>query len=237
VDLGAGPEFLWWNDHETGDLAGWTGDGGGYVWTDAGGSLEVVSSPTRSGRFALRSTVVPSSQGIPSSGLISRSGGLPIQAFYSAWFYVAEPIISTNYWLFFKFRSRSSETSSASAVELWDLDFMSDGASGMNVRLYHHDTGDEPALATPRVPIQRWFQTEAYLRAANDKTGQLTVWLDGVKIFDVTGQATAPSSYVEWSIGGATEVIAPTSATLYIDDAAITTQRLGEDFPVFWSGR
>jgi hypothetical protein len=62
------------------------------------------------------------------------------------------------------------------------------------------------------------------------------VWLDGTKVFDVTGKATLPSSYVEWGVGAATAVISPSSATLYFDDAAITTQRLGPAFPVFWGG-
>jgi hypothetical protein len=237
ADLGKSPEFLWWTDHESGDLSGWTGDDGGYVWTSEGGTVEVVTNPTRSGRYALRSAVVASSSATkPSSGLVSRNGSLPTEAYYSAWFYVPEAVIPTQYWLFFKFRSRSTESTTSTAVELWDLDLMSDGASGLTLRLYHHDTGDETALATPTVPLGRWFQTEAFYRAANDASGRLTVWVDGVNLFDVTGKPTAPTPYVEWGVGGAADAITPPSATLYIDDAAITTERLGPDFPVFWRG-
>ncbi len=240
TDLGQGPEFLWWTDNESGDLSGWTADKAGSTWVADGASLMPVNSPARSGRFSIRSTVAPTSSassGSPSSALLSRSGILPIEAFYSAWFYVPEAVASTEYWLFFKFRSRSNANVASTAVELWDLDFMSDGAAGMTVRLYHHDSGDVPALASWKVPLGRWFQAEAFLRAANDQTGRLTVWLDGARVFDITNEATVPSSFVEWGVGAATEIISPSSATLYLDDAAITTKRLGPDFPVFWGGQ
>jgi hypothetical protein len=104
----------------------------------------------------------------------------------------------------------------------------------MGVALYHHSTGNMPNLANPPVPIGRWFQTEALVRAAGDATGQLTVWFDGTLVFDVSGQPVMPSSYVEWSVGGVAEVISPAPATLYVDDAAISTERLGPGYPVFW---
>jgi hypothetical protein len=80
----------------------------------------------------------------------------------------------------------------------------------------------------------RWFQTEACLRAAADATGQLTVWFDGTLVFDVAGQAVMPSSYVAWNVGAVAEVISPAPATLYVDDAAISSERLGPSYPVFW---
>jgi len=52
----------------------------------------------------------------------------------------------------------------------------------------------------------------------------------------VSGQPTMPSSYIEWVVGGGTEVIDPSPAIMFIDDAAVSKRRLGPDFPVFWRG-
>lgn len=234
IDLGPAPEFLWWTDHESGNLSDWSANDGGYTWSAENGSLDIVTTPTRSGRFALAAKVVSPDSDNPSSALASRRGTMPTEAFYSAWFYVPESIQDTDYWLFYKFRSRTVDGDSTSPVDLWDLNLKPGGATGMGVRLYRHDTGDEPELAPSDVPIAQWFQIEAFLRAVDDDSGRLSVWLDGVKVFDVIDRPTVPSSFVEWSVGGVTESILPTTATLFVDDAAITTQRLGPDFPPFW---
>lgn len=234
ADLGPAPEFIWWTDHESGNLSDWNADAGGYTWTAENGTLQVVTSPTRSGRYAMAATVVTPDNDKISSALASRRGLLPTEAYYSAWFYIPESITDTTYWLCFKFRSRSEASSSASAVDLWDVNLMPGSSTGMRVRLYRHDSGDEPPVASPDIPVARWFQLEAFLRAKSDTSGRLSVWVDGTLTFDVSGQPTVPSSFVEWSVGGVTERITPASSTIFVDDAAITTRRLGPDFPEFW---
>lgn len=230
--LGHAPEFLWWSDHESGDLRDWTDDGAGYAWTNEGGSLELVSQPTRSGHFAVRASVVATNdEGRISSALLSRRDAVPQPAYFSAWFYVPQTITSTSYWLLFKFRSTSG-------TELWDLDISAppEGFSELRIRLYGHQLGmDVPSLSgrQPVLPMARWFQIEAYYRAAADASGQLSIWLDGDRVFEIAGRATAPDANVEWGVGAATEMMIPSSASLYVDDAAITTERLGPGFPAF----
>lgn len=236
ADLGKSPDILWWTDHETGDFTDW--DAGGYRWTAEGGTLDIVSSPlpTRSGKHSLRSTVTSPGAGTQSGAAAWRSGGLPIEAYYSAWFYFPEPISSTSYWLFSKFRSRTNPNDASTVVNAWDLDVMSDSTGTMSFALYEHANAQRRDAASLGVPIGRWFQVESFLRASNDTTGRLTVWIDGTQAFDVTAQATMPSSFTEWSVGGIAEVISPSPATMYVDDAAISTRRLGPDYPVFWRG-
>jgi hypothetical protein len=64
----------------------------------------------------------------------------------------------------------------------------------------------------------------------------LSVWVDGELLFDLTDTPTMPSTYAEWGVGGVADVITPPRATSYVDDAAISTRRLGPDFPIFWRG-
>ena len=87
---------------------------------------------------------------------------------------------------------------------------------------------------TPPVPIGQWFQIEAFYRSAPDDTGRVTVWQDGVLVIDVSGGPTAPTSYVEWSVGSLADGLTPPTASLYIDDVAIARRRLGPTFPPFW---
>jgi hypothetical protein len=237
ANIGQSPEILWWTDHETGDFSDWD-QKGGYHWSAQGGVTEIVTrpNPTRSGQYSFRSSVTSPGTGTQSGAEASRSGGLPTEAYYSAWYYFPEAIVSTSYWLFFKFRSRTDPSDDTTTVNTWDLDVMTDSNGAMNLALYHHSNSDEQTAAALSIPIGRWFQVEAFLRAVNDNTGRITIWFDGVQAFDIGGQATMPSPYIEWSVGGIAEVISPNPAAMYIDDAAVSTKRLGPAFPVFWRG-
>jgi len=234
LSIGSSPEILWWTDHEDG-LADWTSGGGdrGGLLASNGGQVELSTEFARSGRTSLRSIVTSPGEGAGSTGVARRTGSLPKEAYYSAWYYVPEPMTGGQYWLFFKFRSRTVAADPATAVEVWDFDFNAHGDGTMGVFLYHHDTGDRVPLASPLVPLRRWFQVEAFFRAAGDATGRLELWFDGALIYDIA-EPTAPSDYVEWQVGGVAEFISPVGSTLFVDDAAISTERLGPDYPVFW---
>jgi len=233
VNVGESPEMLWWTDHETGDLSDWTRDGGG-TWTSLGGTLELVDSPVRSGKYALRASVSSNSPNVQSSGIGIREALMPNEACYSAWFFVPTAITTTSFWLFFKFRSRTAFDQPTTDVDMWDLDVVSGSNGSPALLLYRHDREEGITASTPNVPIARWFQLEACLLAANDSTGHLRVWLDGEAVFELNSQLTMPSQWVEWNVGSIAEAITPTSASIYVDDAAISTRRLGPDYPVFW---
>jgi hypothetical protein len=234
VDLGRDPQVLWWTDYETADFSDWTGDGQGSTWLASGGTVDPSRDYARSGSYSMRSVVVSPGLGTQSAGNARRSGNLPPEAYYSAWFYIPAPITATDYWLFSKFRSRTVVSDPNTFVDVWDMDIrVQQGA--LHFALYSHDASrDEPALASPLVPIGRWFQLEAFLRPTPNASGRLSVWIDGSLLYDLVDTPTMPTTYVEWSVGGIAEVISPPGAALYVDDAAISTRRLGPDSPVFW---
>ena len=82
-------------------------------------------------------------------------------------------------------------------------------------------------MPNPIVPVERWFQLEAFYRAANDNTGRLTYWLDGQQVIDIAGAPTSPTSWVEWDACSVGENLTPSMATLYVDDCAISRSRVG----------
>lgn len=225
--------MLWWTDHETGDLSDWLSESGD-TWTANGGALDLVSSPVRSGRYALRANVASGAGGIASAAIGIRGALTPNEACYSAWYFIPTRITTTGFWLFFKFRSRQVADQPNTDVDMWDLDVVTADNGSLVLSLYRHDREEVLAGLDTSVPIGRWFQLEACLLAANDDTGHLAVWLDGQRVFELNAQLTMPSQYVEWNVGSIAREITPMSASIYVDDAALSTRRLGPDFPVFW---
>ncbi|MFZ5893669.1 MAG: hypothetical protein ACOY0T_21590 [Myxococcota bacterium] len=230
--LGTSPEVLWWTDHETGDLSDWESPGG-KTWTAGDGSVAVVEAPARSGSHVLRAMSTSADPNQPAAAIGIREGLMPAETCFSAWYYLPQLVVPSNVWLFFKFRSRSRVTDSNTHVDTWDINVANEAAS-WSLGLYNHDTGVQIVSKEAKLPAARWFQLEACLRASSGIDGRLRVWLEGQLIFDVQRQPTAPSPWVEWNVGSIAGGISPATATVYADDAAISTRRLGPDYPIFW---
>ncbi|MGC4086951.1 MAG: heparin lyase I family protein [Polyangiaceae bacterium] len=230
VFLGQNPDIVWWTDHESGDFSDW--NQGGKVWTIGGGKVDMVSTPARSGTHALRSVTDASNPSELSVAIATREGEQAGVLCYSAWYYLPSLVSATDVWLFFKFRSRQQIDDSSTSVEVWDLDVVPSG-SDFVFSLYSHQRTTLFSAPSARVPVLRWFQLEACLLASNGADGWLTVWLDGAQLFRIEGP-TAPTRWVEWNVGSVAQATTPAAATVYIDDAAVSTRQLGPDFPVFW---
>jgi hypothetical protein len=230
--LGQDPGILWWTDHESGSFSDW--DDGGSHWSIEGASTKIVSrpSPTRSGQYSFESVIASPGAGVQSGAQAVRATGLPSDGYYSAWFYLPQAVTSTTYLVLTKFRSRKNAADTNSITNAWDVDLFTD-ANGMFLELCDHANSNGLQDHTHVVPVQAWFQIEVHLRAATDDTGEVTVWLNGAQVFEVSLRATMPTSYVEWAVGGVAEVISPTPMTMLIDDVAVSKRRLGPEFPVF----
>jgi hypothetical protein len=99
----------------------------------------------------------------------------------------------------------------------------------MTLRLFDHRSGDLPLdVASPVVPVGDWFQVEGFYRNAQDQSGRLTLWLDGHQIIDLH-QPMAPTPWVAWEAGSIAPDLTPASATMHIDDCAVSRSRVGPD--------
>jgi hypothetical protein len=78
------------------------------------------------------------------------------------------------------------------------------------------------------IPVGRWVHLEAYLRQSSGFDGEIAVWQDGVEIVRQTNVKTR-YAYMgnEWAPSHYSGSISPSPATIYFDDAAISTARLG----------
>jgi hypothetical protein len=234
VNLGPDPDFLWWTDHETGDLQDWLRDGPGVgsSYASGGSGVQVATGPARSGRFALSSTVPGPGAGGVLIAQVTRTGSLAAAAYYGAWFYVPAFARPATYWVFFAFHG-------AANAGLWDLKLAATGPDTLGLQLLHRDTGDVTPVRALPVPTGRWFQVQAYYRAAGDAADALRVWQDGVLVFDVEG-AIAPvppaAGGGSWTLGTVSDGLDPGPSVLWLDDAFIATRQIDAHAPPFWRG-
>jgi hypothetical protein len=243
--LELGTDVIWSTDFESGDLSAWSaapGTGGSYLsFTDAGAdagalnpSITLSTEQHHSGDHSLK---IASLASIPDPGPLPAGGGgvykeglFPENAYYSAWYYVPRPYVTTTNWNILRFRGVVDADAGVDGglSNLLDLNLISQGDGSMTLSLtdarHQYLTLGLPD-PVPIVPIGRWFQIECFYRNTTDPTGRLTIWLDGVQIYDIV-RPTGPSAAVYFTPCSLVYEMVPTDAELYVDDVAISFSRV-----------
>jgi hypothetical protein len=173
---------------------------------------------------------------------------LPNSAYYSAWFFIPEHVSvgQQSGWNIFQWKTGYFNGTQRTARALYwhDLD---DYGNELYLELFTrvNSSGtwvsgwaDNIAVSPIPVPIGQWFHLESYYKWDSTGNGRVTSWLDGVKIWDIGGLTTEfdwPYNVYkrEWTVNNYARETTPTTHTLYVDDAAVSTTRLG---PVSASG-
>jgi len=225
LSLGNDPRLLWWTDHETGDLSEWSGKSGQGGFILPGNSkVEVVAGLARSGTHSLLiEDLSPEQRDFP---LAARNGPLPLGVYASAWYYLPRPVQPTSYWWFVLYRSRHAPYDFGSFRDEIRLSFKPLPGGRLGYELETEELGKIAPLVERDIPIGRWFHIETYLRATEGADGELSVWQDGEQTFHVTGKMME-TSWAEWMTGGVIDGLGTDAAQLYIDDAALSSERLG----------
>jgi hypothetical protein len=233
--LGCGPmdvgsDLLWTSRFETADFSEWTSIPGGQAeaFPMPPNMIAVSNVHAHSGSFAAALTITAGPDDTQESTSLARAGDLPAEAYYSAWYYLPRSVSVGTFWVLFKFRQRTNADDPATATELYDMDLATLPSGEMTLQLYDHSaSADIPLEVTdPVVPVEAWFQLEAFYRAAPDATGRLTFWLDGQQVIDRLGP-TSPTSWVEWDACSIGENLTPETVTIYLDDCAVSRSRVG----------
>jgi hypothetical protein len=212
----------WFADHETGDLSQWfqggPSAGDQILSTDA--QLTVVTSPTHSGRFAVRSAIFAANK--TSYARLYRWGNLPNDAYFRVWMWIPQRYTIGLYWNVFEFQGRTVPTDPSTLKYLWSLDLEQASNGEMSWYLFD-DVRQHKYLpqVTTVAPTGHWFLVEAFMHQAMDNTGRVTFWIDGNLLVDVSGVSTVPSSWLSWNVGGSASNITQQPAELFLDDAAI----------------
>ena len=221
------PTIIWFADHERGDLSAWTAggaaNGGGQY--QSGGQTEVSRDRAHGGSYAAKLTIDTTDRTDHTARLYRRTanGG----AFYSAWFFFNQSHTPDEWWSIFLFRAQRDPNDLDSYVNLWNFNVERPDGGNLTLSFYDHLTQQYTrSSAAPPIPVGQWTHIEAFFNYAPPDT-RITVWQDGVLVFDIAGLGESPAPYLYWSIGTGSNGLMPRVSTIYVDDAAIATGRLG----------
>jgi len=247
--------IVWSADMETGDLSQWLQGGVSQASYDSGSCIRpstgVTTEQAHSGSYSMKMTVaLPPESGCRQFRSVESKTNNTY--YYSAWLNVPVFTRATNYWNVFQFKSNHCNTEEP----FWVVDLMSRSSTGpMYLRLRYKGGNEEVAGPFQGDPVGskyygqtlrdvtpgQWTHIEAYLRqstrsGSNDFTGRITVWQDGVQLWDMNNVITKyPPGFAgcstagdqRWSINNYSDALLPQPATLYWDDAVVSTTRVG----------
>jgi hypothetical protein len=228
VDIGS--NVLWVAQFETGTVSEWTGvPGGNAVATPTPPNTIAVSTMyAHHGQYGAELTIDAGPDGTQENAGLIRKGNLPVEAYYSSWYYLPTTVTVGNYWIIFKLRLRTDANDPSTEDEFYDFELTNTASGEMTVRIFDHRTNTDIPLEVPApiVPVSYWFQVEAFYRNVNDASGQLVFWLNGQEIAKVSGPM-APTPWVEWDVVNVGEVLTPNTVVVAVDDCAVSLSRVG----------
>jgi hypothetical protein len=199
------------------------------------GRYNLVTPHAHSGSYSAALTIdtkAPGYEGSHAAYLFHyRSQFLPEDAYYySAWYFIPENVTTDVYWNIMQWKS----TRGGNPSEPMYVINVGNRGDGEELYLYlsflpnKGDLRQTFSQDLANVPVGQWFQIEAYYRRAQDNTGQITVWQDGIEIINVTNTPTVLSdNTIHWSVNNYTSGIEPNPLTLYVDDMVISTTQIG----------
>jgi hypothetical protein len=228
-NIGDGSASLLWSaTFEPGNLSEWTGDGNGGAFGDINLVPTVTTVVAHSGRYAGLLTLAPTA-GMTSTNYLFRDAPSPAAAYYSAWFYVPSTVTVGTWLSLTHFRgSTTGDGNNLSAI--WDVNLYPRTDGSLAAQLFDYSTQQnsrQPNVVPLPFPFDTWVQFEVYFVKAIGPTGRIQVWQDGTLILERDAVATVTNDWLQWDAGGACDALTSSPATVYIDDAAISTVRVG----------
>lgn len=229
------PSIVWKATHEDGDLREWQ-EHGDFITQGSSAYYSMITSPAHSGNYAVALTI--DTEGYSSSGDFASYlfywDQLPGDAYYySAWYFIPPGTQPQDWWNVWQWKS-TYNGSTDNSVPMYALDIREKSTGQLSLQLiYRPDIAEKINYRQNilYVPTDQWFQIEAYYKKGVDNTGQVIVWQDGTEIFNLSSVKTTESdNTVYWSVNHYTDYIIPNPSSIYIDDAAISTERLGPNY-------
>jgi len=189
------------------------------------GLFRVVASPVHSGQFAAEFTVLTGTDaGATPQGRCMRTGVFPAEAYYGAWYYIEQSATNNGLWNLFHFQGGDD------LHLLWDVSLVNGttdaGPTGPLTLHVYSKPFPIPANARidgPPVPIGSWFHIEFYWKRAEDKTGEVALYQDGIRVVNLTNIVTdnTGTGQGQWYVGNLADALQPPRSTVYVDDITI----------------
>ena len=227
--------IVWKATHEIGNISEWQAHGD-FLSQGRGAYYTIITSPVHTGNYAVSLTIdtkAYSSTGSYAAYLFYWDQ-LPGNAYYySAWYYIPSETRPQDWWNVWQWKSTYNGNTDYS-VPMHVLDIRQRATGQLSLQLiYRPDLSSKINYQQniKFVPTDQWFHIEAYYKEGFNFNGQVIVWQDGTEIFNLSGvQTTERDNTVYWSVNHYTDNILPNPSSIYIDDAAISTQRLGPGY-------
>ncbi len=226
---------------------------GGGVFNTGGDQViaRVTDAIAHSGRYAVEtgiSRAIRSRNGDRAVRLMRwtntawDNGGeyFPLDTYFSVWMNFPNGYNPNKYdpwdpgdggwWNVFQFKS-DDETGESQPIWVLNIDH-NDATNEMYFYLYskHNLPRSYGQTRTVAIPVGQWVHIEAHYVQSSDARGSITIWQDGQRILSVEDVITKLAEPIHWGIGNYTDHIAggvvEGSATIFFDDAAVSTLRL-----------
>lgn len=223
--------IVWTDGFETGDISGITEVGDFYK--QGSGAYQLVTPHAHSGNVSVELTIdslAPTDTGSHAAYLFhTRYDLLPDDGYYySAWYYIPTLVKPEVYWNIMQWKSTQD---GSTPQPIYMINVRDSGPDKLylylgylpnreDVRKFYHQEHVD-------IPVGQWFNVETYYKRAQDNTGQIQIWQDGIEIFNITNTTTVLSdNSIHWSVNSYSSGIEPAPLTLYVDDMAISKTRL-----------
>ena len=213
-------------------------------------AAEASTEQAHSGRWSAKLTIVTPNS--PTSGARMfrwTEARANRSLYYSVWVYIPTYYSLTGdgshgrFWLLLQFKSRSADDSRNDPVWGFYVDdpdrgqyYLKAGWGWGGTRLAGPHSGDGVGgkfyqQMVAQLAVGQWVHLEALLKQSSGFDGQLTLWQDGVMLFDFHNVRTSYNNCNynswcadnEWSINMYSDGLSPNPSVIYIDDAKIST--------------
>lgn len=216
---------VWSTDFEDGTLNAWSAGGGGGMFNSGNANVTVTNERAYSGSRSAKMTI--NANGSDTGARLHRwtEADRYKGAYYSARYFFPQRVnVQGGWWNIFQFKSRTSSRNDP----FWILYVgnRSDGSMYIYLRDWINKRSYQQNVAN--LPVGKWVHLEVYYEEASDNSGRVTVWQDGVQLFDVRNVRTGYSGGRNtWGVTNYASRLSPTPTTIYVDDAVIATERQG----------
>jgi hypothetical protein len=224
----AATNILWSTNHESGTLSDWYLNDCGGEFNSGNGVSSASTDVAHSGKYSAKMTInaTGSDTGVRLFRWCESRASDPA-LYYSTWYYFPTQVqVTGGWWNIFQFKSKYAGGNDP----YWIVNVGNRSNGDMYLYLYDwvHKKGYDQSIAS--LPVGKWVNIKVFLKRAADNTGQISVWQDGVEIFNIPNVPTVDANAeLQWSIDNYANELSPSDVTIYTDDATITTSSTEPD--------
>ena len=230
---------VWSADNEIGNLAQWTAGGTHGGPRDSGVCVRpqngVSTEAAHSGKYSVTMTINVDDDQSGCRTFRHEESARGGEYFYSAWMMIPSAVKVGGFWNIFQFKSDNGSMNEA----VWVIEALNRPNGSLHPVLRYKGLAAGPTAgegtgvkyydqALKDIPVGRWFHLEMFLRQSDKYDGRVTVWQDGVQLWDFDKVKTQyPGGNNLWSINNYGNNLLPSTATVYVDDARVSKTRVG----------